>query len=125
MTTINFDHPLFKNVFEKRVANFQYPKVATFFEFSTSASQILSYSDQTPFLIDIHNDFASLYVFSSAINKENSNFQNAPLIVPVFYNMVLNNQNTAVNAINIGSNNPILIETILEKDDILRVQNET
>ena len=125
VTTINFDHPLFKNVFEKRVANFQYPKVATFFEFSTSASQILSYSDQTPFLIDIHNDFASLYVFSSAINKENSNFQNAPLIVPVFYNMVLHNQNTAVNAINIGSNNPILIETILEKDAILRVQNDT
>jgi hypothetical protein len=63
-------------------------------------------------------------VFAAPINKMNSNFQNSPLIVPIFYNMVQNYQKTGVNAITIGENQPFLVATDLSKDEILEVKNE-
>lgn len=125
ITKINFDHPLFDNVFEKRITNFQYPKVKTFFETTNSVPQILGYNDQTAFLSGIQNSLSSFYIFSASINKENSNFQNSPLIVPVFYNMAQNKLKTGLNSIKIGTYNPIFIETTLEKDAILKIKNNT
>jgi hypothetical protein len=68
---------------------------------------------------------SSVYVFTAPINFENSNFQQSPLIVPTFYKMALNNQNTGINALTIGNNNPFLVEATLSKDEILNVKNET
>ena len=64
-------------------------------------------------------------MFAAAINKANSNFQNSPLVVPVFYNMTQSNLKTGVNSNTLGNNNPIFIETTLEKDAILKVKNNT
>ena len=125
ITKINFDHPLFSNVFEKRINNFQYPKVKSFFEISNSAPQILGFSDQTSFFSSISSEISSFYMFAAAINKANSNFQNSPLVVPVFYNMTQSNLKTGVNSNTLGNNNPIFIETTLEKDAILKVKNNT
>ena len=66
-----------------------------------------------------------MYVFAAAINKENSNFQNSPLIVPTFYNMAKNNQKTGVNAIVIGENQPFIIDAALSKDEIIEIKNDT
>jgi hypothetical protein len=63
-------------------------------------------------------------VFAAPINKMNSNFQNSPLIVPIFYNMVQNTQKTGVNALTIGENQPFLVDTNLSKDEILEVKND-
>ena len=125
ITKINFDHPLFKNVFEKRITNFQFPKVKTYFDTDNSAPQILSFSDQTAFLSATQSSLSTVYVFAAALNKTNSNFQNSPLVVPVFYNMTQNDTETGVSAIKIGASDPILIETILEKDAILKIKNST
>ena len=125
ITKINFDHPLFSNVFEKRINNFQYPKVKSFFEISNSVPQILGFSDQTSFLTGISSEISSFYMFAATINKANSNFQNSPLVVPVFYNMTQSNLKTGVNSSTLGNNNPIFIETTLEKDAILKVKNNT
>ena len=125
ITKINFDHPLYANVFEKRVNNFQYPKVAAFFETANAGPQILGFSDQMPFLWGFQNNVSSLFCFSAPLNKTNSNFQNSPLIVPTFYNMATYHQKSAVSAYKIGSNNPILVEVELQKDAILTVKNNT
>ena len=123
ITKINFDHPIFANVFEKRVTNFQYPKVSAFFETANPAPQILGYSDQSPFLFGFQNNLSSLFCFSAPINKTNSNFQNSPLIVPTFYNMAAYYQKSAVSALKIGSNSPIMVDVDLQKDAILKVKN--
>ncbi len=71
----------------------------------------------------MQNTLSSVYVFSAAINKTNSNFQNSPLIVPVFYKMAQNSQKSGINALTIGSENPFLIDALLGKDEIVEIKN--
>ena len=123
VTKINFNHPLFNTVFEKKIDNFQYPTTKTAFGLTSTTPSILSYDDQSPFLTSLPNDLSSVYVFAAPINKANSNFQNSPLIVPTFYNMAQSSQKTGVNAMVIGENRPFIVDALLSKDEILTVKN--
>ncbi len=123
ITKINFSHPIFASVFEKKIDNFQYPNTRNSFAIKNSAGAILSYEDQSPFLISIQNQLSSVYVFSAAINKTNSNFQNSPLIVPIFYKMAQNSQKSGINALTIGDEKPFLIDALLGKDEIVEIKN--
>ena len=123
VTKINFNHPLFSAVFEKKIDNFQYPTTKNSFVLNSNSPSILTYDDQSSFLTSVQNDIASVYVFAAPINKLNSNFQNSPLIVPTFYNMAQNNQKTGVNAMIIGENQPLIVDEILTKDEILTIKN--
>jgi hypothetical protein len=125
VTKINFNHPLFSGVFENKINNFQYPKTKSSFGIVGSNPAVLYYEDQTAFLTSISNPISAVYIFTAPINLDNSNFQQSPLIVPVFYKMGINNQNNGVNALTIGNNNPFLVDASLSKDEILKVQNET
>lgn len=125
VTKINFNHPLFSGVFENKINNFQYPKTKISFGILGSNPAVLYYEDQTAFLTSISNPISAVYIFTAPINLENSNFQQSPLIVPVFYKMGINSQNNDVNAMTIGNNNPFLVDATLSKDEILKVQNET
>jgi len=120
---INFSHPLFGAVFEKKIENFQYPNVKSAFVINSNAPAALSYNDQSAFLSSIQNAVSSVYVFSAPINKINSNFQNSPLIVPTFYNMAQSGVKSGVNATTIGESKPFLIDALLAKDEILSVRN--
>jgi hypothetical protein len=123
ITKIAFQHPLFQSVFEKKIDNFQYPNTKQNFEVKTTNPGILSYEDQSCFLTSIQNQVSNVYVFAAPINKMNSNFQNSPLIVPIFYNMAQSIQKTGVNALKIGENQPFLVDTNMSKDEILEVKN--
>jgi hypothetical protein len=114
---------LFQSVFEKKIVNFQYPNTKQSFGITSSNPPVLSFEDQSVFLTALQNQISAVYVFSTPINKVNSNFQNSPLIVPIFYNMAQNAQKTGVNAITIGENQPFLVATNLSKDEIINVKN--
>ncbi len=118
ITKITFSHPLYKNVFEKNVTNFQFPSVNANFKINTTSAPILRFEDETPFL----TAFGKIYIFSASINKENSNFQNSPLIVPTFYNMAQNSNRSGISAMQIGTENPITIDVQLQKDEILKAK---
>lgn len=123
VTKINFSHPLFSSVFEKKIDNFQYPDTKTSFILNAAAPAALSYEDQSAFLASVQNPVSAVYVFSAAINKSNSNFQNSPLIVPTFYNMAQSSRKTGIIAINIGENKPFFVDALLSKDEIVSVKN--
>ena len=125
VTKINFNHPLFRTVFEKKINNFQYPINKSSFVLNSNWPAILSYEDQGSFLTSIQNGISSVYVFAAPINKQNSNFQNSPLIVPTFYNMAQSSQRSGVNAITIGESQPYIIDALLTKDEIVSVKNST
>lgn len=125
ITKIAFSHPLYSTVFEKKVDNFQYPQVKSGFTLSGNALPVLSYNDQTPFLASMSNKLGNVYIFTAPINKANSNLQNSPLIVPTFYNMAQNSGKTGISAITIGKNQNLLLDTMLSKDEVLAVKNET
>jgi hypothetical protein len=122
ITKINFDHPIFSGVFENKIKNFQYPKTKSSFPITSSYSSALSYEDQSAFLTSIQNQVSAISIFSAPLNSINSNFQQSPLIVPVFYKMAQNNQKSGINAITIGNNQPYFVEALLSKDAILEVR---
>ncbi|KGO80613.1 putative membrane protein (TIGR02226 family) [Flavobacterium cauense R2A-7] len=125
VTKIAFSHPLYQTVFEKKTDNFQYPKVSTAFSTSGAIASVLNYADQSFFLGSTTNKIGHLYVFSAPINKNNSNFQNSPLIVPTFYNMAQNNQKTGISAYTIGENQNLVLDVLLSKDEVVTITNET
>jgi hypothetical protein len=123
ITKINFDHPLYQTVFEKKVTNFQYPNTKESFGL-TGTSNILQYEDNSVFVGSTTNRLGTFYAFSAPINKQNSNFQNAPLIVPTFYNMGQNQGKTGISAYTIGANENLILETSLAKDEVVSVQKD-
>lgn len=117
ITDITFSHPLYQNVFEKRVTNFQYPRVSQYFRIRSRAPRILSFEDKDPFLVGSDG----IYLFTAPISTENSNFKNSPLIVPTFYNIGLNSLRLPQLYNIIGMNVSLDIPLALSKDNILRV----
>lgn len=124
ITKISFNHPIYKNVFEKKVSNFQYPKVTKSFIPSGNGLPILQFEDNTNFAFSISNKIGNLFVFTAPINKQNSNFQNSPLIVPTFYNMSQSKTNSKTNTFTIGENETIIIDAILSKDEVVSITNK-
>ncbi|WP_138434083.1 BatA domain-containing protein [Winogradskyella algicola] len=119
ITTINYNHPLLANAFYSKVSNFQYPKVESSYSFSSNANSVLSYEDGNAFLVGNN----STYSFSSALNDDNSNFKNSPLIVPVLYNIGKQSLKLPQLYYSIGQSNSIAINAVLGQDDILTLGN--
>ncbi|GAA0745862.1 BatA and WFA domain-containing protein [Gaetbulibacter jejuensis] len=121
ITSIQFSHPLLTNVFDKKISNFQYPKTNKRYVFSgPSGASVLNFEDSTPFLSQNEN----LYTFTAALNEDNSNFKNSPLIVPVLYNIGKQSLKLSQLYYTIGKENKIDINTKLQQDDILKLGNE-
>ena len=120
ISEIAFSHPLFKNVFEKEVTNFQYPSIKSFYNIKSNMPKILSYQSGDPFLVGEDGT----YLFTASISKDNSNIINSPLIVPTFYNMGMGSLRIPRIYEMIGSKTTVDILVNLTKDRILKVSNE-
>ncbi len=120
ITGISYSHPLFQNVFDKQVSNFQYPKVNQYYELQTKSQKILSYQDGSPFLLGQSN----VYAFTAALNETNSNFKYSPLIVPTLYNIGLKSLKLPNLYQLLESNASVDIALKLSKDTILKMQKE-
>ncbi len=121
ITQIVFDHPLYQNVFEKRVVNFQYPTVNSYYQANTNATSVLNYEDGKPFIFQKSNT----YFLSAPINLENSNFQNSPLIVPTFYNMAQQSLALPNLYYTIGKQNNFDVAIQLMEDEILKIKDSS
>lgn len=117
ITGINFDHPLYKNVFSQRVSNFQYPRVTSYFKTRTTAPKILSLQDQSAFLVGLDG----IYLFTAAMINTNSNFKNSPLIVPTIYSIGANSLKSPELYNTLGQITTIDVKTAMARDNILKV----
>ncbi|MCY2687101.1 BatA domain-containing protein [Salinimicrobium sp. TH3] len=119
ITDIIFEHPLYSSVFNEKVSNFEYPKVQSSYLLSKTTTGILKYQSGQPFLFEQDN----VFVFTAALNQENSNFKNSPLIVPTFYNI----GNLAISRPSLysvlGDSHTIGIQANLQKDEILKLSS--
>ena len=120
ITSINFSHPIYQNVFEKNVSNFQYPKVSSYFTLKTLLPSILSFDNNAPFLSGANG----VYFFTAPLSNQNSNFQSSPLIVPTFYNIGENSLKLNQLYHILGSSVQVDIPIELTKDYILTVSKE-
>ena len=121
ITTINYSHPIYSNgVFEKQVKNFQYPKVNTFYGITSNMmASVLQFEDGKLFL----GQSKKAFVFTSALNTENSSFKNSPLIVPTFYNIAKQSFKIPELYYTIGKENSFAVETQLQQDAVLSLVN--
>ncbi len=117
VTAINYSHPIYTNVFDQEVSNFQYPKVNSYYTASSTPNQLLNFEDGSPFLIQSENCF----IFTAAIGYENSNFINSPLIVPTLYNIGRQSFKLPELYYTIGKENTYDIQTSIQQDDILKL----
>jgi len=121
LTKIHFSHPIFSSVFEKKIKNFQYPLFKKHFKLSKYQSAILSLENGNPLLVNSNNN----YLFSAPLNAHNSNFKQAPLIVPTLYNIAKSTLKSGIPYYLVGRDNTIDIPLNLDKDDVLSLENNT
>ena len=86
ITEIAFDNPLYRDVFEKQVSNFNYPKSSRHYITKGTFPYILGYQDRTPFLLGT----SGRYLFTAPLSGIAETFKNTPLIVPTFYSIAWN-----------------------------------
>ncbi|WGH75525.1 BatA domain-containing protein [Tenacibaculum tangerinum] len=125
ITSIHYSHPLLKDVFEKKVTNFQYPYVKTSFNTAfNNASTIVSFENKQGFIKQIDLPNAAMYWVAAPLQKDNSNFTNSPLIVPVFYNIGKQGLQLSELYYTINKQNTIDIDEGLGKDEVLRIASD-
>lgn len=120
ITSIQFEHPIYRNVFERKVANFQYPKVSSHYTLQTNAPTILGLQGGAPFLSG-QNGF---YCFSASLDAKNTNFLGSPLIVPTLYNMGVFSLRASDLYHVVGDATVIELPVTLGKDAVIRVAQE-
>ncbi len=124
ITTINYEHPLLDNVFEKQVDNFRYPTVNKIYKSKlNNASPIISLENSMSFISETKSKNGVVYWFASSLSNEASDFKNTPLIVPVFYNFGKYSFKTPQLYYTIGNKNNISIKTKINKDNVLILKN--
>lgn len=120
MTTINFSHNLFNGVFEKSITNFNYPKFKSHYIIESDKKEsILKFNNGNDLLLFMNN----LYLFTSALNPNNSNFSSSELIAPLFYNMGFFSINTNTLYYEIGLNHKIVFKHEILKDKVISIKD--
>jgi hypothetical protein len=119
ITKIQFDHPIFENVFEKQVVNFQYPNVRSYFSHSLNSAPVLNFDDGSSFI----SQRGSIYICTSPLNMENTNFQNSPLIVPTIFNIAQQSFPVPNLYYNIGDLNTYAVPIKMAQDEILTLSD--
>ena len=116
VTEINFKHPIFKEAFKREVSNFAYPEIKKHFTTNGIFTRMLSLEDGEVFLLQKDN----LFVFNSAINYENSNFIDSPIIVPTLYGLGKSSFKAKEQYYYIGEKNKFDINLKLQKNEIIK-----
>ena len=124
ITTINFKHPLFNRVFTKEVENFEYPTSTLNYSHNLKGNPVLMFENKTPFLHEIDNSFSKIFLFSSPLDIQSSNFVNSPLVVPTVYNIARQSFKLTKPYYLLQKNNTIELSKKLEKNEILSISNQ-
>ncbi|UMB61568.1 BatA domain-containing protein [Lutibacter sp. A80] len=126
ITSINYNHPIITDVFEKKIDNFQYPKTALHFKNNfNNSTAILKLDNNQPFISSSNIENSNFYWVASPLNKTISNFIQSPLVVPIFYNFAKNSSNFSQLYYTISPNTNIHIKASLKKDGILKISDGT
>ncbi|MBT8317050.1 MAG: hypothetical protein HKP59_05450 [Lutibacter sp.] len=122
LTSINYEHPLLKDVFEKRVDNFQYPTIQQYFitRFKNS-SNIIQLDNSEPYISSSYSKNGTVFWIASSLDLEISDFTQSPIVVPVFYNFAKSNLKTSNLYYTIASENTIDILTSIKKDNVVKI----
>lgn len=119
ITGIAFGHPLYRDVFEAEVRNFDYPSVQSYYRLGERGAALLSFQNGEAFL----RTQGRVYVFAGPLNQANSNFVQSPLIVPTFY--AIGRQSLPFSELyyTVGQPAELELDEVLEEDLIFRLES--
>tara|TARA_B110000008_G_C16865920_1_gene522674 strand:+ start:38 stop:925 length:888 start_codon:yes stop_codon:yes gene_type:complete len=120
ITAINFDHPIFKEAFERKVKNFQYPRVNQHYKIDNQAKTLLTFEDGMPFLLQKQQ----LFFFTAAIGSENSNFTNSPLIVPTIFGIGKSSYKLPKLYYNLSQKSELDLKYSLKNEEVVKITRE-
>ncbi len=121
ISNVNEQHPIFKNVFETKVANFQFPTVKEYYTIQSNLGDALRLQNTAPFL----SGEDQVFIFSAPLNPSNSNFINSPLIVPTFYTIGTGSIKLPPLFTQLGKVTEVEVPVSLSQDDIIRITKDT
>lgn len=122
VSSINYNHPFFSNVFEKEIFNFQYPIAQPIFETKLKgATPLLLFEDQEGFVFEIPYFENKIYWIASPLSNKENNFTDSPLIVPLFLNFSLQKTTNESIYLSIGNKNNVIVQSENFTDDPLRL----
>lgn len=124
ITRIEFSHPIFSDVFSKKVQNFEYPSVYSRYPSDFKGNPILGLSNKNAFIEELNTKNGKIFWCSSPINEKNSNFIRSPLIVPTLYNLAFQNNNLAKPYYYTGNQLKLNIPIALQQDEILKISKD-
>ncbi len=125
LNDINFQHPIFKQVFLKKTRNFAYPFVRNHLLFERQGAWLYRLSDHSPFMQLFKNN-GNIYVFNASLEASNTNFTQAPtLLVSLFYQIATNSNKTKALYYNIGQKNTYDVPAQIKNDAVLQLKKDS
>lgn len=125
VTSIHYEHPFFKGVFEKKILNFQYPVLEHTFDAQLdNSSPILSFENRQGFVFEIPYSTNKLYWIASPLSDKGNSFVTSPLIVPLFYNFSKQHKDTEAIYHIIGEENQIEVVRAVESEAALTISKD-
>ena len=116
VSSINKNHLVFKDVFEKQSLKSEYPEVNSYYSLAKthtiSEENILQLNTKEPLLNSYKNGLGTVYLQCSPLNEESNSLEKHALFVPLLYNIA-----------NQFSKNEHLYYT-LGKDRLIRLKDE-
>jgi hypothetical protein len=121
VSTINKEHELIKDVFEKIPDNIELPKAMKYYTilsgtFSTE-QKILGFSNGDAFLNCYRKGAGKIYMCASAADVNSSNFATSYWFLPMLYKMAYIGANNPIYNFTLGTNAPVLIRNTKAGDN--------
>jgi hypothetical protein len=89
LAPLDAQNPFFKNIFEANSAKMKMPVAAPVLYWSRSSADILKYRNGGNFLSEFQLGLGKVYLFSSPLQEEYTDFANHALFVPIMYKMAM------------------------------------
>ena len=121
LSPIPLEHPFFEDIFEESEEMFDMPKARPLRSWEGSREDIIALQSGHPFLS--RNE--QLYLLSSPLEEEFTNFHQHALFVPVMYKIAFNSQQVSNNLYHTTDENFIRLKLEEpEGDEVYKLQNE-
>lgn len=113
---------LFRDVFSMEVGDMEKPSVTKYFSISEdhgiSSQPLFIMQNKESFLTISQKDDSKVYIFSSNLERENTDFVSQALFVPTLWNMALHSQTLPMSYYFVNDNKNIDITNLLESKGI-------
>ena len=126
--TINLQHPIYDDVFEKKQENIDLPSVKKYLPFKVKGNAqedvIIKLQNGDLLLASYTVGKGKVYMSSVPLQEESSNLARHAIFIPTFYKMALYSESASKLYYTIGNEEPIeLKNTILSGDQTLKIRS--